>query len=258
MNNTTLRLFRRIQRTHPNPLFNTPSSKPLNRNNLRRTTIRHNTTSSSPTIPSRLDRLSARLPRYLQSYLTPLRNAPLSHVSAFLFLHELTAILPLVGLAALFHYTNWLPTQLSEGEWVQQGVKKWGRYARRKGWVTDAEEEVAELQAERLSEGGDVGAGLGVDGRQVVVGGGNGGGGGQGVRIVLELGTAWAVTKALLPVRLAACVWGTPWFARVVCVPVWGVVRKVFGRGNAAAGVAKSTSVRGTGVPLPKSLGGGS
>lgn len=35
-------------------------------------------------------------------------------------------------------------------------------------------------------------------------------------RVVLEVAAAYAVTKALLPVRVVGCVWATPWFARNV------------------------------------------
>jgi len=95
-------------------------------------------TTSPPTPPSsRFDRLNARLPRFLQRYTTPLRNAPVSHITAFLILHELTAIIPLFGLAATFHYTHWLPPYISEGQLVSQGVEKFGNYFRRKGWLGD-------------------------------------------------------------------------------------------------------------------------
>lgn len=122
--------------------------------------------------------------------------------------------------------------------------------------MTDSEEVVAEEQALRLEEGRPVETGLGEDGKEIL---GTREGGGKGVRIVLELGTAWAITKALLPLRLGLSVWATPWFARVVCLPVWGVMRFVAGRGaagSAAAVTTRSGPVRGTGVPLPKSLGG--
>lgn len=91
--------------------------------------------SPTNTPASRISRLEARLPRFLQRYVRPLRNAPISHVTAFVILHELTAIIPLFGLTAAFHYTNWLPAYFSEGAWVQQGVDKFGRYLRKKGWL---------------------------------------------------------------------------------------------------------------------------
>ncbi len=34
-----------------------------------------------------------------------------------------------------------------------------------------------------------------------------------------RVATAWAITKALLPLRLILSVWATPWFARVAVMP---------------------------------------
>lgn len=84
---------------------------------------------------SRLARLTSRLPRFLQGYTTPLINAPITHISAFILLHELTAVVPLLGLAATFHYTKWMPPFIGEGKWVADGVEKFGRYFRKKGWL---------------------------------------------------------------------------------------------------------------------------
>ena len=84
---------------------------------------------------SRVERVTSRLPRFLQRYTTPLANAPFTHISAFLLLHELTAVVPLLGLAGVFHYTQWLPPYISEGKWVSDGVEKFGNYFRKKGWL---------------------------------------------------------------------------------------------------------------------------
>ena len=84
---------------------------------------------------SRIVRIASRLPRFLQGYTTPLISAPLTHISAFLLLHELTAVLPLFGLAATFHYTQWMPPFIGEGKCVSDGVEKFGNYFRKKGWL---------------------------------------------------------------------------------------------------------------------------
>ena len=84
---------------------------------------------------SRIQRLTQKLPNFLQRYTSPLINAPLTHISAFLLLHELTAVVPLFGLAATFHYTQWLPTYFSEGKIFSENVKKFGNYARKMGWL---------------------------------------------------------------------------------------------------------------------------
>ena len=90
---------------------------------------------TSQSARDRILRLTSRLPKFLQHYTTPLIKAPLTHISAFLVLHELTAIVPLIGLAATFHYTNWLPPFISEWKWFSDGVQKVGKYFRRKGWL---------------------------------------------------------------------------------------------------------------------------
>jgi len=105
-------------------------SKTLKRNS--------STSGASPTPPrSKVERINSRLPRFLQRFTIPLRNAPVSHITAFVSLHELTAIVPLFGLAATFHYTHWLPPYISEGAWVSAGIEKFGNYFRRKGWLGD-------------------------------------------------------------------------------------------------------------------------
>lgn len=113
--------------------------------------IRHQSTkpTAEASKHSRISRLEARLPRFLARYVQPLRNAPISHITAFLILHELTAILPLFALTAAFHKFNWLPPFFSEGYYVKEGVEKFGRYFRKKGWIRDADGEGFEQEKNR-------------------------------------------------------------------------------------------------------------
>jgi len=145
-----------------------------------------------------------------------LRSAPISHVTAFLVLHELTAVIPLLGLTAFFHYSNWLPVGVAEWEVVKQGTVRVGRYLRRKGWIEDdrQEDERREGGAEH-GKGGDTVVSESTE---------------NGVKIVLEFATAWAITKVLLPARIIGCVWATPWFARVAVLPISNLMRKVTGK----------------------------
>lgn len=98
---------------------------------------------------------------------------------------------------------------------MAEGVEKFGRYFRRKGWL-----------------GAEVDEYGGAARRGKWWGRGEG-----GVRILVEVATAWAVTKALLPLRLAVSVWATPWFARVGVLPLirW-VGRVVLRRGRGKGG----------------------
>jgi hypothetical protein len=188
---------------------------------------RPNSTTTTATPQSRVDRINRRLPAFLHKHTRALGTAPLSHITSFLILHELTAIIPLFGLAAYFHYTHWLPSWFAEGAFVLSGVERFGRYFRRKGWIRsgeaeEAEREVAELQHEReavKSEGG--------------------------VRLVVEFATAYAITKALLVPRIMFSVWATPGFARWTVVPA---VRRF-------KGIFKKKSVVDGGV-VPKSGSG--
>ncbi|RPB03571.1 hypothetical protein L873DRAFT_1760810 [Choiromyces venosus 120613-1] len=169
---------------HLLPRFpNTLTSRP-------RLHIRPNSTTTpkpSPPPPPPAAKPTRTLPKALQKYASHFRDRPLSHITSFLILHEITAIVPLAGLFLFFHNTRWTPPGLP-GEWVVAGVEKFGRYVRRKGW-------------ERFK-------------------------GDEGARLLFEVATAWAVVKALLPVRIGLSLWATPWFARVVL----GGVGRVVGR----------------------------
>jgi hypothetical protein len=145
-----------------------------------------------------------------------------------------------VGLAGLFHYTQWLPAGFVEGKWVTEGTERFGRYFGRKGWFGFSRDGASPAPSSD-SEAGRVGDTIG-DGD--VLGEAEDGAGKKtreglveetekrwhvgkaGGRILVEVATAYAITKVLLPARILVSVWGTPWFARVVLGPVKGV----FGR----------------------------
>lgn len=167
-----------------------------------------------PTSASRIDRFNRRLPKFLHKYTSALATAPLSHITSFLILHELTAIIPLLGLAATFHYTHWLPSWFAEGAWVLAGVEQFGKYFKRKGWIRseDVAEAEAEVELRRRDRAWNLGEG--------------------GARVLVEFATAYTITKVLLPVRIMFSVWGTPGFARWAVLPIIRKVKTVFGRGK--------------------------
>ncbi|CZT21584.1 uncharacterized protein RCC_07448 [Ramularia collo-cygni] len=179
-------------------------------------------TPPSATPTSRLNRIESRLPNFLRRYTVPLRNAPVSHITAFIILHEITAVVPLFGLTAAFHYTNWLPPYISEGKWISDYTEKFGRYLRRKKWISD------ESGSGRWWGRGE-----------------------KGTRLVVEMATAYAITKVLLPARLLLSVWGTPWFARLTVLPVTKKLGTLFMRKKPVAvgsGNAAGTGAVGGGV----------
>ncbi|RVD88033.1 uncharacterized protein DFL_002232 [Arthrobotrys flagrans] len=138
---------------------------------------------SSPLKQSRADRIISKLPKYLHPYTRPLLTHPTSHLTSFLILHELTAVIPLFTLFAVFNLTSWNPADLLPVEWIETGYTRFKKYIEKKGlegWI---------------------------DGRGV-----------------MDLAIAWAVVKALMPVRVLGSVWAAPWFARRVVMPVVGLV----------------------------------
>ena len=172
-------------------------------------------------VRSRLDRFVEHTPRFLRPTVTGLRQAPFSHVAAFFILHELTAVIPLFGLAGAFHYFHWLPPYFAEGAWISAGVEKFGRYFRTKGWITEkqeteVEDETKKGNARRFEKQ-----------RSAVSKWFNRGEG--ATRWVVEFATAYAIVKVLLPVRIFISVWGAPWFARVAIMPARNVVRTILG-----------------------------
>ena len=187
-----------------------------------RTTLRRASSSSSnPPPSSAFTRLLSRTPQFLRPTVSALHNAPVAHVTAFLLLHEITAVLPLFGLAGLFHYYHWLPQSFTEGEGGY--VEKFARYARKKGWIGKAE--VEQLGGCREGEG------------QLKWWNDREG----GVRWVIEFATAYAVVKALLPLRIVLSVWGAPWFARWTVIPVGGAFKRLFATRVGGRNASKAT-----------------
>ncbi|KAJ5524570.1 hypothetical protein N7494_011220 [Penicillium frequentans] len=170
---------------------------------------------STPKDPrSRLRQFNDRLPRFLRTFTTPLLGAPVTHVTSFLILHEITAIVPLFGLVAAFHYGNWMPDLASgsgENNAFDEGAARFGRWLRKNGWVNESDVSIVAEHEVTASEA--------TTGKE-----------GAGVRLVLEFATAYAITKALLPVRIAASACATPWFARVILNPTTKAAKRLIGR----------------------------
>ncbi|CAM1508056.1 Fc.00g049040.m01.CDS01 [Cosmosporella sp. VM-42] len=162
---------------------------------------------------SRIDRITSKLPRRLQKYTNGLRNAPVSHVVSFFILHEITAIVPVLGLFGLFHYTDHVPVSYMSdhfGGYVQEGLGRFERYFKRKGWFGFGKDEVARTDPEQESQ--DVmERWQSGDGRY---------------KVVVEVALAYAITKVLLPLRIIGSVWATPWFAGVLMRVKGAVTRK--------------------------------
>ncbi|KAI1089165.1 hypothetical protein F5B19DRAFT_388062 [Rostrohypoxylon terebratum] len=219
----------------PNP---SPSPSPETRKTARAHTI--------------LTHASRFVPKRLYPYLHRLRTAPFSHVAAFLVLHELTAILPLFGLAYLFHSTDWVPTSWVLGPWAawaEEGLRRYMRYFRKNGWFglsgeedggRDGEERLEERlrgEIEREKEEGRGWFGRWRGGKDTDDASDDGKLGGaeesktktawkkvknvvttenteKGYKIGIQIAAAYAITKMLLIPRIALSLWATPWLAR--------------------------------------------
>ncbi|KKY37011.1 putative mitochondrial seryl-trna synthetase [Diaporthe ampelina] len=155
---------------------------------------------------SRADRILSRLPRGMQGYAGRLRSAPLSHVVAFLVLHELTAVVPLLGLFGLFHYGGASAAPIGYmmehyGGYVRDGTARFERYFTRKGWFGFGQDDGVEAARGVKGDDGDAAVMSRWQGSD------------EKYRIVVEVALAYAITKALLPARIVVSLWATPWFA---------------------------------------------
>jgi hypothetical protein len=109
-------------------------------------------------------------------------------------------------------------------------VSKFGRYFARKGWfgfgkeaIENSDETVTAVDTDKQQTAGHRDQ---VERRWHV--------GEQGSRILIEVATAYAITKILLPVRIIFSVWATPWTARVFIGRASGMTMKPAAAGKVA------------------------
>ena len=156
-----------------------------------------------------LDRWIDRVPSSMRGPFLTIRKSPGSYLVSFAILHELTAIIPLGFLVAGFHYFHWLPPYFSEGKWAIEGVEKIGRWFRRRGWI--GEEEKADVEAQTRA-----GKARLFEEQQSTTSEARKKNNESGGRLLVEVATAYAIVKALVPVRLFVSALWAPWFARQV------------------------------------------
>lgn len=123
-----------------------------------------------------------RIPKFLHPYTLGFMNAPVSHVTAFLLVHELTAIVPLFGLWGIFYYCDYTPVTGIPDWLLLKGTHFIDILAERNGWTS--------LKTE------------------------------AGANIVLQGAVAYAIVKVLLPFRAFISLASMPWAARWFVVPV--------------------------------------
>ena len=101
-------------------------------------------------------------------------------------------------------------------------MQKFGRYFARKGWFG------FDKTANTLADNGGRNESMTAEERIEGVKSEGWNVGESGRKILLEVATAYAITKVLLPARVVLSVWATPWFARHVL----GGLRRMFGKGS--------------------------
>lgn len=124
-----------------------------------------------------------RIPRFLRRYAGRFINAPVSHVSAFLILHELTAIMPLIGIWYFLHHNHDMIPTMDLPSWaLEKGTK-----------VIDKSMEKFDFSDYSLHDK---------------------------AQIIVEGAYAYVVVKALFPVRLGFSLALMPLFAKWVILPI--------------------------------------
>ena len=118
-----------------------------------------------------------------------------------------------------------------------KGVTLFGNYFRRKGWITSSDAASAKSAAEegKTEEVEKRGTKKDAVGRWWDRGEG-------GTRVVIEFATAYAIVKALLPLRIVISVWGAPWFARYSVIPMQNLFKRMFRNKKAAKSVSSGAN----------------
>lgn len=91
-----------------------------------------------------------------------------------------------------------------------------GNYFRRKGWIDAADAD----EAKTLAKEGRAEDVEKPNKKRLLDAGKWWTRGEGGTRVIIEFATAYAIVKALMPIRIVISVWGAPWFARWTVIPV--------------------------------------
>lgn len=127
-------------------------------------------------------------PKFMAKYAAKISGAPVSHLTSFLIIHELTAIVPLFGIWGVFHYFDYVPVGLPD--WlIESGTDFIRKMAERNGWDVM-------LHAE------------------------------TGAKLITQGAASYAIVKTIMPIRLIFSLWCTPWVARHVVGPVLNVFKR--------------------------------
>ncbi|KAL1886919.1 hypothetical protein Cpir12675_006858 [Ceratocystis pirilliformis] len=169
-------------------------------------------TSSTPTAASTTTASTAStstpVPRWKRiPFVASMSSQPVTSTISFLVLHELTAVVPLVGITACLQYTDPVPLD-SLNKYLldafSQGLDKFGQYFAKKRWFgfeLDAEGKV--VGGLTWEEGDRAADGLSEEAK-------------ARYKLLSNVALAYALTKLLLPVRIYVSALATPWFANIM------------------------------------------
>lgn len=147
--------------------------------------------SSPPTLDKRVEmgsKILNMVPHFLRPYTVNFIKNPVMNLSAFLILHELTALIPLIGLWYLFHkYQFLIPMDLPQWA-IDKGTK-----------ILDSAMESFDFKGYSIHDK---------------------------VKLIMEGAYSYVIVKALLPVRVVISFWLTPFFAKWIINPVTKVFRR--------------------------------
>ncbi|KAI5957538.1 hypothetical protein KGF57_003232 [Candida theae] len=122
-----------------------------------------------------------RVPKFLRNYTAKFVNAPFSHLVAFIVLHELTAVIPLIGIWYYLHqHPGFIPLDLPQWA-LTKGAKVIDSAMGQFDWSFNT--------SDKLS-------------------------------VIMEGAYAFTIVKLFLPVRVVISLWGMPWFAKWFVLPI--------------------------------------
>ncbi|CCE83438.1 Piso0_004013 [Millerozyma farinosa CBS 7064] len=128
-----------------------------------------------------------RVPKFLRSYTRNFINAPVSHVTAFVILHELSAVVPLVGIWYIIHNYNFgIPLDLPSWA-IEKGTK-----------IIDSSLKSFDFSTFTLEDK---------------------------AKFILEGAYSYAIVKSLFPLRIGFSLFFMPTFAKYFVVPFTRIFR---------------------------------
>ncbi|KAI5951846.1 hypothetical protein KGF54_004921 [Candida jiufengensis] len=154
-----------------------------------------------------------RVPKFLRNYASKFVNAPFSSLVAFIILHEITAIVPLIGIWYYIHqHPGFIPLDLPQWA-ISKGAKVMDSMMGKFDWNLNT--------ADKFS-------------------------------VIVEGAYAFTIVKFLLPIRVVISLYFMPWFARWFILPITNIFSNMKEIRKAKKEQGKITSGKDQNVELKK------